>query len=115
MDLVHDPEKAYEAIKLKIPQRSGIFFYWLYIIVVLLKIFNNRLISLLEAKNKDTREHACMALSVLTEHADGAETLLKSKNFLENLGSVIEDPSVAVRIKAAVLLQILTKTWMGNI
>lgn len=54
-----------------------------------------------------------MALAVLGRQSDGAEMLLKSTTFLENLAAVIEDLSPAVRIKAATLLEILTKNWMG--
>lgn len=56
-----------------------------------------------------------MALTVLSGHSDGAQVLLRSTIFLENLAMVIEDPSPAVRIKAATLLEMLTKNWMGNI
>lgn len=73
------------------------------------------MIDLLQANSKEVRERICMALTVLAELADGAEMLVLNTTFLENLAAVIEDPFPAVRIKAAALLEMLTRNWMCNI
>lgn len=92
MDLVCDPEKGYEAIRLRIPQR---------------------MIDLLLSKSEEVRERACMVLTTLAGMADACEMLVKDVKFLENLADVIEDISPVVRIKAATLLEMLTRNWMA--
>lgn len=91
MDLLHDPLKAYEAFRLHIPER---------------------MFDLLLSKSKEIRECSLMALSSMVGLADGCEILVNNKTFLENFTTVIEDPSPAVRVKAATLMENLSKTWM---
>lgn len=73
------------------------------------------MIDLLRSVSKEVRECICMALTVLAGLADGAEMLVKNTTFLENLAAVIEDPIPAVRMKAAALLSMLTRSWMGRL
>lgn len=90
MDLVHDPKKGYEAIKLQIPKR---------------------MIDLLLNKKVEIRERVCMTLTVMVGLSDACEMLVNNEIFLVNLAAVIEDVSPAVRIKAAALLEMLTRNW----
>lgn len=92
MDLMHDPLKAYEAFKLKIPEK---------------------MFELLLSSNKNVREYTLMTLNVMTGLADGCNILVNSTVFLENLITVLKDKSSGVRIKAAVLLESLSKSWMA--
>lgn len=113
MDLVHDPEKGYEAIRLRIPDRCVCGYRIKPSQIVF--VFICRMINLLRSNSEVVRESICMGLTVLAGLADGAEMLLKCPTFLENLAAVIEDPFAGVRIKAAALLEMLTKNWMGII
>lgn len=92
MDLVHDPTKGYEAFKLHIPQR---------------------MIDLIVSNNEHIRECTLMALGVMTGLADVCNVLVNNTTFLENLAAVIEDIFPAVRMKAAVLMEMLSKQWMA--
>lgn len=92
MDEMHNPLKAYEAFRLRIPQR---------------------MFDLLLSKSKEIRECCLMALSIMVGLADGREILVNNRTFLENLAAVIEDPSPAVRVKAATLMEMVSKTWMA--
>lgn len=73
------------------------------------------MIDLLLSDSKEIRESTCMALTVIARLADGAEMIVTNTKFLENLASVLEDMSPAVRIKAAGLLETLTSNWMGKL
>lgn len=93
MDLAHDPEKGYEAVRLKIPLR---------------------MVDLLTSANMEIRERTCMALKVMAGSADACEMMVRNEGFLEALAMAVEDPSISVRVKAAALLEVLSRSWMGG-
>ncbi|KAF2905972.1 hypothetical protein ILUMI_00203 [Ignelater luminosus] len=92
-DLVHDPEKGYEAITLRIPDRMA---------------------DLLAHNNPTIRERACMALTTIAGLSDGRDAIVKNHVSLTNIARLVEDAIDAVRIKAAALLEMISRNWMAS-
>ncbi|RZB39707.1 rhabdoid tumor deletion region protein 1, partial [Asbolus verrucosus] len=91
-DLVHDPEKAYEAINLKIP---------------------DRLTDLLVDPLAPIRERAVLALSILAGSGDGKDAIVKNIILVENLKLCLGDTQPSIRLKTAACTEIIARTWMA--
>nr|CAI5858041.1 unnamed protein product [Callosobruchus analis] len=89
-DLVHDPERGYEAINLKIV---------------------NRLVDLIAHENAAIREKTCRTLTVLAGLAAGKEAIVENPCLLENIAICVEDPYPEVRIHVAAMLEMIATFW----
>nr|CAH7722130.1 unnamed protein product [Callosobruchus chinensis] len=89
-DLVHDPERGYEAINLRIV---------------------NRLMDLVAHENAAIREKTCKTLTVLAGLAAGKEAIVESPFLLENIAICVEDPYPEVRIHVAAMLEMIATFW----
>lgn len=59
------------------------------------------------------RERTCMALTIMAELDAGREMMCKNQILLEHLTLNVEDIVAPVRMKAAVLIEMLSRVWMG--
>ncbi|XP_008191792.1 radial spoke head 14 homolog [Tribolium castaneum] len=89
-DLVHDPEKAFEAIRLRIP---------------------DRLCDKLLDPLPPVRENAALILAILAELADGKDAILRNDSILENLYLCLGDGQMSVRLKIASCFKNIATLW----
>ncbi|XP_031344403.1 radial spoke head 14 homolog isoform X2 [Photinus pyralis] len=92
-DLLHDPEKVYQALKLKIP---------------------DRLADLLSHELPEIRERVCITLIILAGVADGRAAIVQNKLLLDNLAKLMDDQQSGLRFKAAMLLEMLSRSWFAG-
>lgn len=59
------------------------------------------------------RERTCMALTIMAELNSGRKMICKNKLLLDHLALAVEDIVPAVKMKAAVLIEMLSRVWMG--
>ncbi|CAH1996208.1 unnamed protein product [Acanthoscelides obtectus] len=91
-DIVHDPERGYEAINLKIV---------------------NRLVDMIAHENAAIREKTCKTLTVLAGLAAGKEAIVDNPFLLENIAICVEDSHPEVRMHAASMLEMIARFWKG--
>lgn len=91
-DLVHDPERNYEAIKLHLPAR---------------------LVPLLEHPDAEVRERTLIALTTIGNLMDGKNAIVKNNEMMKNIKLCMEDEEIPVRLQAFSLLETLSLIWMG--
>lgn len=91
-DLLHDPERVYEAVTLKIP---------------------NRLADLLTHQMAEIRERVCITLTTLSGIASGREVIVKCNLLLNNLAKLMDDKEETIRFKVAILLETISRTWFA--
>lgn len=60
------------------------------------------------------RERTCMALTIMAELDAGREMMCKNQLLLDHLALIVEDTVSPVRMKAAVLIEMLSRVWMGS-
>lgn len=72
------------------------------------------MVDLLNEDDPVLREATCMALTVLAGCVDGRMAMVKNSDFISMLSLLVEDDVAAVRIKAAALLEMLTRFWPGK-
>ncbi|KAL1509629.1 hypothetical protein ABEB36_004338 [Hypothenemus hampei] len=89
-DIVHYPERCYEAIRLKV---------------------TDRLVDLLCHELPPIRERAAFTLKVLAGMAMGKEFIVNNEDLLENLLEKVEDEFVEVRIHVAACLEMIARYW----
>lgn len=89
-DLCHDPEKAYEAIRLKII---------------------DRLDDLTIRAETETRELAFLLLKILAGYADGKEAIVGNKSLLGHLKRAMDDLEQVVKIKMAICVEEIASFW----
>lgn len=92
MDLVHDPERCYEAICLRIP---------------------DRLADILVDDDPAFRERVCMALTTIAGLWDGKNAITRNEVLMTNLATLFQDDEGAVRIKAAACIEMVSRSWMN--
>ncbi|GJQ82072.1 hypothetical protein Trydic_g6944 [Trypoxylus dichotomus] len=92
MDLLHDPEKGYQALSIRVPDRMA---------------------DLLIHKEPDIREKACMALTIICNLANGKTVIAQNKTILKNLSTGLVDREAAVRLKAADCVQNIAEYWVA--
>ncbi|XP_060531807.1 radial spoke head 14 homolog [Cylas formicarius] len=90
-DLVHDPERAYEAIKIKVI---------------------DRLVDLIRHEDGAIRERATNTLTGLAGLAAGREAIVGNKLLLANLADIVDDENLGVRIHVAACLEMVARFWM---
>ncbi|XP_018330417.1 radial spoke head 14 homolog [Agrilus planipennis] len=91
-DLCHDPEKAFDAIRLRIP---------------------NRLADLLLNSNEVIRERSLYALIVIANQADGKTAITQNKVILQNLAELIaSEANDLVRLKANEVVYVVSEFWV---
>lgn len=90
-DLVHDPEKCYEAINLKIV---------------------DRLVDLLAHEIPAIRQRTAFTLKVMAGVAMGKEAIVNNETLLKNLLDKVEDEYADVRIAVAACLEMVARYWM---
>ncbi|KAJ8922498.1 hypothetical protein NQ315_007528 [Exocentrus adspersus] len=90
-DLCHDPEKAYEAVNLKII---------------------DRMVPLVLHQNAAIRERTANALQILARHTVGSQAIAANQSLLDNIQISIEDPYPEIRIHIATLLEMLARSWI---
>ncbi|XP_065159938.1 radial spoke head 14 homolog [Atheta coriaria] len=90
-DLVHDPERNYEAIKLHLP---------------------GRLVPLLEHPDAEVRERTLIALTTIGNLMDGKNAIVKNNEMMKNIKLCMEDEEIPVRLQAFSLLETLSLIWM---
>ncbi|KAJ3659140.1 hypothetical protein Zmor_010845 [Zophobas morio] len=91
-DLIHDPERAYEALQLKIPDRLA-----------------DKLLDPLPP----VRESSVLLLSLFARLADGKEAIVKNKEILENLYLTLGDEQISIRLKSAACIELVSRSWMA--
>ncbi|XP_017778570.1 PREDICTED: radial spoke head 14 homolog [Nicrophorus vespilloides] len=90
-DLVYDPERNFEAIRLRVPAR-----------------FSDLVID----EDPAVRERVCMVLATISNLLDGKYSILKNHRMINNLARILNDEEPAVRMKVIVLIEKLSKVWM---
>lgn len=91
VDLLHDPEKGYQALVLRVPDRMA---------------------DLLVHPMPDIRERTCMALTIIGGLADGKAAIVRNRTILKNLARLLDDEEDAVRMKAAACLFRISEFWV---
>jgi hypothetical protein len=91
-DLVHDPERGYEALVLKIPDRLA-----------------DKLLDPLPP----IRENAILVLTTLAGLGDGKEAIVRNSDLLENLLLCLGDEQMTVRLKVAACFEMIARSWMS--
>ncbi|KAF5301439.1 hypothetical protein FQA39_LY02168 [Lamprigera yunnana] len=91
-DIVHDPEKGYEAIRLRIP---------------------DRLSDLLIHENFKIREIVCITLTNIAGLSDGKGVIITNKITLKNMKLLMNDECECVRHKNAGLIEMISRSWFG--
>nr|XP_023011938.1 radial spoke head 14 homolog isoform X1 [Leptinotarsa decemlineata] len=89
-DLVHDPERGYEAVNLKII---------------------DRMVNLMSHESEVIRERTSRTLAVLAELAAGREAIVTNKSLLANIAACAEDTWAEIRIQVAALLEMIARFW----
>ncbi|GLV35551.1 hypothetical protein CBL_01299 [Carabus blaptoides fortunei] len=90
-DLMHDPEKIYEAMRLK---------------------FVKRLAGLLDGhENVAVQERILIALQTIASHAVGREEMLKHQNLLDKLKVLLNNDSTEIRFKTAAVIENLARSF----
>lgn len=91
-DIVHDSERAYEAIRLRIP---------------------DRLADLLVHEKPIIRERVCMTLTTISGLSDGRGAIVKNKLSLKNLEKLMNDSYEAIRNRTAILIESISRSWFA--
>ncbi|KAF7281804.1 radial spoke head 14 homolog [Rhynchophorus ferrugineus] len=89
-DLTHDPERAYEAINLKI---------------------HERIVNLVTHELSEIRERSAHLLTILAGLAAGKEAIVSNQLLLDNLLDNIDNESPEVRIHIASCLETIAQFW----
>ncbi|CAG9819777.1 unnamed protein product [Phaedon cochleariae] len=89
-DLVHDSERGYEAVNLKIV---------------------DRMVDLMAHENEAIREKTSRTLTVLARQACGRLAISTNRQLLENVAACAEDFYPEVRVQVAALLEMLAQFW----
>ncbi|XP_044736952.1 uncharacterized protein LOC123298918 [Chrysoperla carnea] len=92
MDMVHYPEKAIEAIELRIVQR---------------------VMDLMQNPDASIRERICIILNTLGHQQIGREAICTSKLVLKSILDLLKDEVQVVRFRAAVLAQSLSDNFIS--
>ncbi|XP_049855195.1 radial spoke head 14 homolog [Schistocerca gregaria] len=90
-DLVYDPEKAYEAVKLNVIARVQ---------------------DLLTSEDVYIRDRCCAILVTIADQAIGKEAIIKNDKALENILKLMGDEELGVRYKASLAFEITTSYWV---
>ncbi|XP_044766971.1 uncharacterized protein LOC123322945 [Coccinella septempunctata] len=90
-DLLKNPEKAYEAIRLRV---------------------QDRLISVVPRDEQFVRERCCMSYQLLSKYADGKQAMVANPEIVNLFLHLIKDDKPEVRIKAAHCLERISSFWM---
>lgn len=91
IDVLHDPEKGYQALSIRVPDRMA---------------------DLLQHEDPEIRERTCLALRVVAGLGDGKAAIVGNKTILTNLSNLFNDPKPQVRIKAAACIQRVSEFWV---
>ncbi|KAL3267014.1 hypothetical protein HHI36_011161 [Cryptolaemus montrouzieri] len=90
-DLLKNPEKGYEAIRLKVP---------------------DRLLTVIPREEQFVRERCCLSYQLLSNYADGKIAMTANPKIIEQFRKLIQDPKPEVRLKAAFCLENIASFWM---
>ncbi|KAF5308854.1 hypothetical protein FQR65_LT00554 [Abscondita terminalis] len=90
--MMRDPERGYEAIKMRIP---------------------DRLADLLDHECEIIRERVCMVLTVISGLSDGKCAIVRNKTALENIEKLMFDPFETIRHKNSLLIESISRSWFA--
>ncbi|XP_045479340.1 uncharacterized protein LOC123684213 [Harmonia axyridis] len=90
-DLLKNPEKAYEAIRLRV---------------------QDRLITVIPREEQFVRERCCLSYQLLSAYADGKRAMVANPDIVQLFLRLIKDEKPEVRLKAAHCLERISSFWM---
>ncbi|CAG9767017.1 unnamed protein product [Ceutorhynchus assimilis] len=89
-DLVHDPERCYEAIKLKIL---------------------DRMVDLIYHETSSVREKTAHALKSIAGVAEGKVAIVENDSLMNNLLDRVEDQFTEIRLQTAACIEMIARYW----
>ncbi|CAG2059811.1 unnamed protein product [Timema podura] len=92
-DLIHDPEKSFEAIRLH---------------------FVPRLVDLMVHKDAFLRKRCAEIMTTLASQAVGREAILKNATMITNMAITVHDDHPEVRLKASQAVEMVARTYQGT-
>nr|CAD7405468.1 unnamed protein product [Timema poppensis] len=93
-DLIHDPEKSFEAIRLH---------------------FVPRLVDLMVHKDAFLRKRCAEIMTTLASQAVGREAILKNATVITNMGITVHDDQPEIRLKASQAVEMIARTYQGTV
>nr|CAD7578767.1 unnamed protein product [Timema californicum] len=93
-DLIHDPEKSFEVIRLH---------------------FVPRLVDLMVHKDAFLRKRCAEIMTTLASQAVGREAILKNATVITNMAITVHDDQPEIRLKASQAIEMIARTHQGTV